>query len=80
MSAKLPPAGIVRKAAHPGDATGRIAPAGASVTLREDMGTLGPVKIRDVDEARHQMIEVARQLETERSIGLGGTGGDRYVS
>ncbi|MCL4783220.1 MAG: hypothetical protein KJZ70_09320 [Bryobacterales bacterium] len=80
MSAKLPPAGIVRKAAHPVDASGGIASAGASVTLRVDMDALGPVKIHDVDEARHQMIEVARQLETEGSIGLGGTGGDRYVS
>jgi flagellar motor switch protein FliG len=48
--------------------------------LREDMEALGPVKIRDVDEAQQQIIQVVRQLETEGVISLGGGGGDEYVS
>ena len=52
----------------------------AADMLREDMDALGPVKIRDVDEAQQQIIEVVRQLETEGAINLGGTGGDEYVS
>lgn len=52
----------------------------AAEMLREDMDALGPVKIRDVDEAQQQIIAVVRQLEAENVISLGGGGGDEYVS
>lgn len=52
----------------------------AADMLREDMDALGPVKIRDVDEAQQQIIAVVRQLEAENVINLGGGGGDEYVS
>lgn len=52
----------------------------AAEMLREDMDALGPVKIRDVDEAQQQIIAIIRQLEAENVISLGGGGGDEYVS
>lgn len=52
----------------------------AAEMLKEDMDALGPVKIRDVDEAQQQIIQVVRQLENEGAISLGGGGGDEYVS
>lgn len=52
----------------------------AAEMLREDMDALGPVKIREVDDAQQQIISVIRQLETEGVISLGGGGGDEYVS
>lgn len=52
----------------------------AAEMLREDMDALGPVRIRDVDEAQQQIIAIIRQLEAENVISLGGGGGDEYVS
>ncbi|MCW5966839.1 MAG: flagellar motor switch protein FliG [Bryobacterales bacterium] len=52
----------------------------AAEMLREDMDALGPVKIRDVDEAQQQIIAVVRQLEAENVIQLAGGGGEEYVS
>jgi flagellar motor switch protein FliG len=52
--------------------------------LLEDLDALGPVKLRDVDEAQQELINVIRQLEQEGVIssrGAGDSGGkDRYVS
>lgn len=52
----------------------------AAEMLREDMDALGPVKIRDVDDAQQQIIAIVRQLEAENIVSLGGGGGDEYVS
>jgi len=47
--------------------------------LREDMESLGPVKIKEVEAAQQQIIAVVRQLESEGAISLKGGGGDQYV-
>ncbi len=47
--------------------------------LREDMDALGPIKIREVEQAQHQIIAVVRQLESEGTISLKGTAGEQYV-
>jgi len=47
--------------------------------LREDMEALGPVKIREVEAAQHQIIAVVRQLETDGVLSLKGAAGERYV-
>lgn len=52
----------------------------AADMLREDMDALGPIKIRDVDDAQQQIIGIVRQLEAENVIQLGGGGGEEYVS
>ncbi|MFN0101618.1 MAG: flagellar motor switch protein FliG [Bryobacteraceae bacterium] len=51
-----------------------------SEMLREEMDTMGPVKIKDVEGAQQQIITVVRQLETDGVITMkGGGGGEQYV-
>jgi flagellar motor switch protein FliG len=47
--------------------------------MREDMDALGPMKIKDVENAQQQVILVLRQLETEGIVNLKGGGSDQYV-
>jgi flagellar motor switch protein FliG len=47
--------------------------------LLEDMDSMGPVKIKDVEAAQQQIIAVVRQLESEGAIDLKGAGGEQYV-
>jgi flagellar motor switch protein FliG len=47
--------------------------------LKEDMDALGPVRVRDVETAQQQIIELARQLEADGVISLKGAVGEQYV-
>lgn len=47
--------------------------------LREDMDSLGPTKIKEVESAQQQIIAVVRQLETEGVLSLKGSSGEQYV-
>jgi flagellar motor switch protein FliG len=47
--------------------------------LRDDMEAAGPVRIRDVEGAQQQILEVVRQLESEGVLSLKGGGGSDYV-
>ena len=47
--------------------------------MREDMDSLGPVKIKEVEAAQQQIISVVRQLESEGVVNLKGTVGEQYV-
>lgn len=47
--------------------------------LREDMDSLGPIKIKEVEGAQQQIIAVVRQLEADGTISLKGTVGEQYV-
>lgn len=47
--------------------------------LQEDMDALGPVRIRDVDEARQKIISEARKLHTEGVINLQASAAEQYV-
>jgi len=47
--------------------------------MKEDMESLGPVKIKEVEAAQQQIIAVVRQLESEGVISLKGTVGEQYV-
>ena len=51
---------------------------GAEMML-EDMESLGPVKIKEVEAAQQQIIAVVRQLESDGAINLKGAGGEQYV-
>jgi flagellar motor switch protein FliG len=46
--------------------------------LKEDMEVLGPVRSRDVNQAQQEAVAVARKLEAEGKISLGGDE-DEYV-
>lgn len=48
----------------------------ASKIMREDMESMGPVRLRDVDQAQMAMVAVAKDLAAKGEIMLAGAGGD----
>jgi flagellar motor switch protein FliG len=48
----------------------------ASKIMREDMESMGPVRLRDVDQAQMAMVQVAKDLAAKGEIMLAGAGGD----
>jgi flagellar motor switch protein FliG len=48
----------------------------ASEMLLEDMETMGPVKLSDVETAQQNIVRVARKLEAANKIVIGGKGGE----
>jgi len=51
----------------------------AAEMLKEDMEVLGPVRSRDVLKAQQEAVAIARKLEAEGKINLGGEEEDEYV-
>ena len=47
----------------------------AAETVNEEIGFLGPLKLRDIEGAQNRIIDVVRRLESDGEIDLGG-GGD----
>ncbi|MBV8553791.1 MAG: flagellar motor switch protein FliG [Acidobacteriaceae bacterium] len=47
--------------------------------MKEDLASLGPVKLRDVDSAQQNVIGIARELEKEGAISLSSSPNDQYV-
>ena len=52
----------------------------AAEILKDDMSTMGPVKLKDVEKAQANIVAVARRLESEQKITIGGVGGDDVVT
>jgi len=48
----------------------------ASKIMREDMESMGPVRLKDVDNAQMAMVQVAKDLAARGDIMLAGQGGD----
>jgi len=48
----------------------------ASKIMREDMDSMGPVRLKDVDSAQMAMVQVAKDLAARGEIMLAGQGGD----
>ncbi len=48
----------------------------AAQMLKEDLEVMGPVRLKDVEQAQQAIIKVAKRLESEGKIVLGGKGGD----
>ncbi len=48
----------------------------AGMMLKEDLEAMGPVRLKDVEQAQQAIIRVAKRLESEGKIVLGGKGGD----
>ena len=48
----------------------------AAKIMREDMETMGPVRLKDVDQAQMAMVQVAKDLAAKGEIMLVGQGGD----
>jgi flagellar motor switch protein FliG len=51
----------------------------AAEMLAEDMEALGPVRIRDVEEAQQKVVAVARQMEADGEISLKPSSGDKFI-
>jgi len=51
----------------------------ATEMMKDDIESLGPVRIKEVETAQQQIIAIVRQLETEGVITLKGTVGEQYV-
>jgi flagellar motor switch protein FliG len=47
--------------------------------LREDIANLGPVKLRDVDEAQAAMVLVAKDMAQRGEIEIGGEADEEMV-
>ena len=47
--------------------------------MKEDIESMGPVKIKDVEGAQQQIIALVRQLDAEGVISLKGGGAEQYV-
>jgi flagellar motor switch protein FliG len=48
----------------------------AAKIMREDMDSMGPVRLKDVDTAQMSMVQVAKDLAAKGEIMLAGSGGD----
>jgi flagellar motor switch protein FliG len=46
---------------------------------REEMESIGTVKLRDIERAQQEIVAIARALEEEGLITIGDTSGDSYV-
>ena len=51
----------------------------AANMLKEDIGALGPIQLKEVEGARQEVLGAIRQMEVDGLIELGGSGGDEYV-
>ncbi|NLD37380.1 MAG: flagellar motor switch protein FliG [Desulfatiglans sp.] len=51
----------------------------AAEMMKEDMEVMGPVKLKDVEQAQLNIVKAARRLEEEGKIVLGGKGGDEVL-
>jgi len=47
--------------------------------LKEEMEYLGPIRVKEVEKAQHEIVEVVRALEEEGVVVIGGAGGEEYV-
>lgn len=48
----------------------------AAAMIREDLEVMGPMRLSEVEEAQQKIIQVARRLEKEGKIVIGGKGGE----
>ncbi len=51
----------------------------AAEMINEDLTSMGPVKMKDVEKAQQGIVDIARKLETEGKISLAAGGDDEYV-
>jgi flagellar motor switch protein FliG len=48
--------------------------------MKEEMESMGPIRIKEVEGAQQQVIAMVRQLEGEGVITIKGTVGEQYVA
>ncbi len=48
-------------------------------TMKEEMEYMGPVKLKEVEKAQHEIVSIVRELEEEGIVNIGGGEEDQYV-
>jgi flagellar motor switch protein FliG len=48
--------------------------------MAEELTSLGPVRLREVDAAQQEIITLAREMESEGVISLKGSSDDEYIN
>jgi flagellar motor switch protein FliG len=51
----------------------------AAKMLNDDMGAMGPVRLRDVDEAQGQLVSLAKDLAAKGEIMISKSRGDEEL-
>jgi flagellar motor switch protein FliG len=51
----------------------------AAKMLRDDLAALGPVRLRDVDEAQSNIVTLAKELAAQGQLEIGGNGDEEVV-
>jgi flagellar motor switch protein FliG len=51
----------------------------AGKMLRDDLAALGPVRLRDVDEAQSAIVVLAKDLAAQGQLEIGGNSDDEVV-
>ncbi len=51
----------------------------AAEMIKEDLATMGPAKLSDVEKAQQEIVKICRRLEAEGKLMLTGGGGEAYV-
>ena len=47
--------------------------------MKEEMDNMGPVRVKDVEEAQNGILEIAKQLIDSGEIFMAGAGGDTFI-
>jgi flagellar motor switch protein FliG len=48
-------------------------------TMKEEMEFMGPVKLKEVEKAQHDIVQIVRELDEEGVISLSGGAEEQYV-
>lgn len=48
-------------------------------TMKEEMEYMGPIKLKEVEKAQHEIVAIVRELDEEGVISIGGGEEDEYV-
>ncbi|UOD35047.1 flagellar motor switch protein FliG [Deferribacteraceae bacterium V6Fe1] len=48
-------------------------------TMKEEMDYMGPVKLKDVEKAQHEIVEIVRELDEEGVVSISGGDEEQYV-
>ena len=51
----------------------------AMETMQEEMDYMGPVRLKDVEKAQHEIVAIVRELDEEGVISIGGGEEEQFI-